>query len=46
MKAIAIVAFDKFTDIDVFLACGLFNRTRLLTKNMNVKIIGSKHLTG
>jgi transcriptional regulator GlxA family with amidase domain len=42
MKTITIVAFDKFTDIDVFLAWDLFNRARLLTKNMNVKIVGSK----
>lgn len=42
MKTITIVAFDKFTDIDVFLAWDLFNRTRLLTKSVDVKIVGSK----
>lgn len=45
MKKITIVAFDKFTDIDVFLAWDLFNRARLLTKEVTVKIVGtqSKH---
>jgi transcriptional regulator GlxA family with amidase domain len=42
MKTIAIVAFDKFTDIDVFLAWDLFNRVRLKTKEWQVKIVGTQ----
>ena len=42
MKNITIVAFDKFTDIDVFLAWDLFNRVRLRDENVSVKIVGSK----
>jgi transcriptional regulator GlxA family with amidase domain len=47
MKTIAIVAFDKFTDIDVFLAWDLFNRVRLKTKDWQVKIVGTqeKHVS-
>jgi transcriptional regulator GlxA family with amidase domain len=42
MKKITIVAFDKFTDIDVFLAWDLFNRVRLIQKDWEVKIVGSQ----
>jgi transcriptional regulator GlxA family with amidase domain len=42
MKTITIVAFDKFTDIDVFLAWDLFNRVKLRTKDWQVKIVGTK----
>jgi len=42
MKKITIVAFDKFTDVDVFLPWDLFNRVRLREKNWSVKIVGSK----
>src|SRR5687768_13723378 len=42
MKTIAIVAFDKFTDIDVFLAWDLFNRVKLRNKEWQVKIVGTK----
>ena len=42
MKTVTIVAFDKFTDIDVFLAWDLFNRVRLREKNWQVKIVGTK----
>jgi transcriptional regulator GlxA family with amidase domain len=47
MKTITIVAFDKFTDIDVFLAWDLFNRVRLRNKEWQVKIVGTapKHLS-
>ena len=47
MKTITIVAFDKFTDIDVFLAWDLFNRVRLRKKAWQVKIVGTeeKHLS-
>jgi transcriptional regulator GlxA family with amidase domain len=41
MKTIAIVAFDKFTDIDVFLPWDLFNRVKLIDKNVKVVIAGS-----
>jgi transcriptional regulator GlxA family with amidase domain len=42
MKTVTIVAFDKFTDIDVFLAWDLFNRVKLREKNWHVKIVGSE----
>jgi transcriptional regulator GlxA family with amidase domain len=41
MKTIAIVAFDKYTDIDVFLAWDLFNRVRFINKEWTVKIVGT-----
>ena len=41
MKKITIVAFDNFTDIDVFLPWDLFNRLRLKDKNWTVKIVGT-----
>jgi transcriptional regulator GlxA family with amidase domain len=47
MKVITIVAFDNFTDIDVYLAWDLFNRLRLKDKSVQVKIVGtaSTHLS-
>ena len=44
---ITIVAFDKYTDIDVFLAWDLFNRVRLIHKDWEVKIVGTapKHVS-
>jgi len=39
---IIIVAFDKFTDIDVFLAWDLFNRARFRHKDISVKIVAIK----
>jgi transcriptional regulator GlxA family with amidase domain len=47
MKTVTIVAFNKFTDIDVFLAWDLFNRVRLRNKEWQVKIVGTapKHLS-
>ena len=42
MKKITIVAFDNFTDIDVFLAWDLFNRVRLIHKDWEVKIVGTE----
>src|SRR5687767_10736981 len=42
MKTVTIVAFDKFTDIDVFLAWDLFNRVKLREKNWQVKIVGTE----
>jgi transcriptional regulator GlxA family with amidase domain len=47
MKKITIVAFEKFTDIDVFLAWDLFNRVKLREKNWQVRIVGteSRHVS-
>jgi len=42
MKKITIVAFDNYTDIDVFLAWDLFNRVRLIHKAWEVKIVGTE----
>jgi len=42
MKKITIVAFDKFTDIDVFLAWDLFNRVKLRDQSWDVKIVGTE----
>jgi transcriptional regulator GlxA family with amidase domain len=42
MTKIAIIAFDKFTDIDVFLAWDLFNRTKFRATDVSVKIVGTK----
>jgi transcriptional regulator GlxA family with amidase domain len=41
MKKVVIVAFDKFTDIDVFLPWDLFNRVKLRYKDWSVKIVGT-----
>ena len=41
MKAV-IVAFDQFTDIDIFLAWDLLNRITIKDDSFEVKIIGSK----
>jgi transcriptional regulator GlxA family with amidase domain len=47
MKKITIVAFDKFTDIDVFLAWDLFNRVKIREKEWSIKIVGTaaKHVS-
>lgn len=42
MKKIVIVAFDKFTDIDVFLPWDLLNRAKLIHKDWQVKIVGTE----
>lgn len=42
MKQISIVAFDRFTDVDVFLAWDLFNRVKLRNKEWQVQIVGTK----
>jgi transcriptional regulator GlxA family with amidase domain len=42
MKKVTIVAFDNYTDIDVFLAWDLFNRVRLIHKDWEVKIVGTE----
>lgn len=41
MKTITIVAFDNFTDIDVYLAWDLFNRLKMKVKDVEVKIVGT-----
>jgi transcriptional regulator GlxA family with amidase domain len=47
MKKAVIVAFDKFTDIDVFLTWDLLNRVKFRDKQFQVKIVGtnSKHIS-
>jgi transcriptional regulator GlxA family with amidase domain len=42
MKKITIVAFEKFTDIDVFLPWDLLNRVKFREKDWSVKIVGTK----
>lgn len=42
MKKAVLVAFDKFTDIDIFLAWDLLNRVKLRDKEFQVKIVGTK----
>jgi len=42
MKTVAIIVFDQFTDIDVFLPWDLFNRVKLKEKNWEVKFLGTK----
>ncbi|MBK8388831.1 MAG: DJ-1/PfpI family protein [Saprospiraceae bacterium] len=41
MKKAVIVAFDKFTDIDIFLAWDLLNRVKFRDKTFEVKIVGT-----
>lgn len=41
MKKAVIVAFDKFTDIDIFLAWDLLNRVKARHKNFEVKLVGT-----
>ncbi|MEO7768619.1 MAG: DJ-1/PfpI family protein [Ferruginibacter sp.] len=42
MKKAVIVTFDKFTDIDIFLAWDLLNRVKLRDKDFQVKIVGTE----
>ncbi|MBI1781414.1 MAG: DJ-1/PfpI family protein [Sphingobacteriales bacterium] len=42
MKKAVIVAFDKFTDVDIFLAWDLLNRVRFRDKEFVVKIVGTE----
>lgn len=42
MKKAVIVAFDKFTDIDIFLTWDLLNRIKLRDKEFQVKIVGTE----
>jgi len=41
MKKAVLVTFDKFTDIDLFLAWDLLNRVRYRDKDFDVKIVGT-----
>ena len=41
MKKAVLVAFDKFTDIDIFLAWDLLNRVKYRDKEFEVKIVGT-----
>lgn len=42
MKKAVIVAFDNFTDIDIFLAWDLLNRVKFSDKEFQVKIVGTE----
>ena len=42
MKSVAIIVFDQFTDIDVFLPFDLFNRVKLKENEWEVKFLGTK----
>jgi len=42
MKKAVIVAFDNFTDVDVFLPWDLLNRVKFRDKDFVVKIVGTK----
>jgi len=42
MKKAVLVTFDKFTDIDLFLAWDLLNRVKLRDKDFQIKIVGTE----
>jgi transcriptional regulator GlxA family with amidase domain len=42
MKKAAIVSFDQFTDIDIFLSWDLLNRIKFHDSEFQVKIVGTK----
>ncbi len=42
MTKAVIVAFDNFTDIDIFMPWDLLNRVRFCNKSFQVKIVGTK----
>ena len=42
MKKAVIVAFDKFTDIDIFLAWDLLNRVKFRDREFQIKIVGTE----
>ncbi len=44
MKKAVIVAFDKFTDIDIFLAWDLLNRVKFRDSKFDVKIVGTEEV--
>ncbi|MEK7433376.1 MAG: DJ-1/PfpI family protein [Cyanobacteriota bacterium] len=44
MKKAVIVTFDKFTDIDIFLAWDLLNRVKFRDKEFQVKIVGTEKI--
>ncbi|MBS1509489.1 MAG: DJ-1/PfpI family protein [Bacteroidetes bacterium] len=41
MKKAAIIVFDQFTDVDVFLPWDLLNRVRIRHKDFEVKLLGT-----
>lgn len=41
MKKAVVLTFDKFTDIDIFLAWDLLNRVRVRHKDFEVKLGGT-----
>lgn len=41
---IAIIVFDNFTDIDIFLPWDLFNRAKFRNKQVEVKFLGTKEV--
>jgi transcriptional regulator GlxA family with amidase domain len=41
MKKAVLVAFDNFTDVDIFLPWDLLNRVKLRDKDFEVKIVGT-----
>ena len=44
MKKITIVAFENFTDIDVYLAWDLFSRVRFIDPEWSVRIVGTEKI--
>jgi transcriptional regulator GlxA family with amidase domain len=44
MKKIVIVAFEKFTDIDVHLPWDLFNRVKFIDPTWSVRIVGTEKI--
>jgi transcriptional regulator GlxA family with amidase domain len=44
MKKVTIVAFEKFTDIDVHLPWDLFNRVRFVDPSWSVRIVGTEKI--
>jgi len=42
MKKAVLIAFDKFTDVDIFLAWDLLNRVKFRDNEFQVKLVGSK----
>ncbi len=44
MKKATIVTFDKFTDIDIFLAWDLLNRVKFRDREFQVKIVGTEKI--
>lgn len=41
MKKAVLVAFDQFTDVDIFLPWDLLNRVKLRDKSLEIKLVGT-----